>query len=242
MTSKKPAMSQDNVPDGRSDGERENHGIDNATVDRLIPEMFDQMRSNLEMSSFDKVQGKGYQKMSYDSLVNTQSMLRELETLDKLIPMFESVNNSLQKAVPSHLRRIHEICKSTNAMLDSWVNIQSQAGYVNKLMDSEEYVKYSEAQLRKDDSVTAETVISEKMKEIETLKQQIADEKAKKNSQSASGGQTSGDLRPRSGGRLAKNASNKAITNSRMRRPSAIPKVTSRLTRPTASSSRKMFR
>ncbi|QLL34992.1 hypothetical protein HG536_0H03680 [Torulaspora globosa] len=236
-------MSQDNVPDGQPDNGRDNHRMDNS-VNRLIPQMFDQMRSNLGMNSFDQVKGKDYQTASHNSLVNTQSMLRELETLDKLIPMFESVNNSLQKAVPSHLRRIHEICKSTNAMLDSWVNIQSQAGYVNKLMDSEEYLKYSEAQLRKDDSVTVETVISEKMREIEALKQQVANEKAKKTftEQSTSGGQTSGGLRPGSGGRLAKSGSNKAITNSRMRRPSAIPKVTSRLTRPTASSSRKMFR
>ncbi|QLQ82113.1 hypothetical protein HG537_0G03680 [Torulaspora globosa] len=233
-------MSQDNVPDGHSDGDREHHAMDSSAVNRLIPQMFDQMRSNLGMNSFDKVQGKSYQTASYNSLVNTQSMLKELETLDKLIPMFESVNQSLQKAVPSHLKRIHEICKSTNAMLDSWVSIQSQAGYVNKLMDSEEYVKYSEAQLRKDDSITAETVISEKMNEIEALKKQIANEKAKRTlvDQSTSNGQNSAGLRPGSSGRVAKNS----ITSSRMRRPSAIPKVTSRLTRPTASSSRKMFR
>lgn len=233
-------------PDQPLEGAIELHTMDNSTVNKLIPQMFDQMRSNLGIKSLGQVNGKDHRiaGSSSSSSINTQSLLKELETLDKLIPMFESVNSSLQKAVPSHLGRLHEICKSTNTMLDSWVNIQSQAGYVNKLMDSKEYLEYSDAQLRKGDSVNAETVIAEKVREVESLKQQIENEKAKKISdhQSSTKERTSGGLRPGSGGRVTKGTSGRPIISSRMKKPSAIPKVTSRLARPTASSSRKMFR
>lgn len=218
--------------------------MDSSTVNKLIPQMFDQMRSNLGMKGFDQVNDSRTAKNSSNSLVNTQSMLKELETLDKLIPMFESLNDSLQKSVPSHLERIHEICKSTSTTLDSWVNIQSQAGYINKLMDSEAYLEYSDAQLRKGDSAKAEALITEKTREIESLKQQVEAEKLKRISanESNSSDKTFGAGRPGSSGRVAKSTVNKPALSSRMKRPSAIPKVTSRLTRPTASSSRKMFR
>lgn len=217
--------------------------MDDSTVNRLIPQMFDQMRSNLGIKpgEADYEQGHHLSQKARGSAINTQSLLKELGSLDKIIPMIEAIDSSLQRAVPSHLNKLHEICKSTNAMLDSWVNIQSHAGYVHNLMDSEKYLKFCDSQLKSGEAVTAESTIADELKQIEALKQQIAKEEAKRTNvdQNTSVDSTATGKRPISAGKVDKRRS---LARSRIQRPSAIPSVTSRLTRPTASSSRKMFR
>lgn len=237
-------MSHEDVSsDGLPNKSAEEYVMDDSTVNKLIPQMFDQMRSNLGIKPREHDDGHGHylDSSAQGSAINTQSLLKELGSLDKIIPMIEAVDSLLQKAVPSHLNRLHEICKSTNAMLDSWVSIQSHAGYVHNLMDSDKYLKYCDTQLNSGDAVTAEAIIAEEMKEIESLREQIANEGNKKlnREQKPSSDGPVSVRGPTSAGKVNKN---KSIIRSRVQRPSAIPSVTSRITRPTASSSRKMFR
>lgn len=236
-------MSHDDVSsDGLPNKSAEGYAMDDSTVNKLIPQMFDQMRSNLGIKPRERDDGHGHylNSTAQGSAINTQSLLKELGSLDKMIPMIEAVDSLLQKAVPSHLNRLHEICKSTNAMLDSWVSIQSHAGYVHNLMDSDKYLKYCDTQLKSGDAVTAEAIIAEEMKEIESLREQIANEENRKlNGEKKSSDGPVSVRGPTSAGKVNKN---KSAIRSRVQRPSAIPSVTSRITRPTASSSRKMFR
>lgn len=241
---KTPKMVQEDVSSDELPGKSANgYEMDDSTVNKLIPQMFDQMRSNLGIKAGDQGDGDGHHQKftAQGSSINTQSLLKELGSLDKIIPIIEAIDSSLQKAVPSHLNRLHEICKSTNAMLESWVTIQSHAGYVHNLMDSEKYLKYCDTQLKAGEPVAAETVIAEEMKEIQSLKQQIAQEQNKtvnRDQKPSAEGSATGN-RPVSAKKVTKN---RPYMNSRIQRPSAIPSVTSRLARPTASSSRKMFR
>lgn len=185
------------------------------------------------------------QSGSHSSAITNQSLLRELESLDKIIPMIETVDDALQKALPSHLNRIHEICKSTNAMLDSWINIQSQAGYIHRLMSSEAYLKTATSQSASEDIPRAEEVIAAEVSEIEKLKQAIAEEEDHRigrdhaNTMNA----TSATRKIPNNARNTRGGIRRVpAVGSRLKRPSGIPSVSSRLARPTASSSRKMFR
>ncbi|MCG8711222.1 hypothetical protein JHU04_004624, partial [Brenneria sp. 4F2] len=83
-------------------------------------------------------------------------------------PMVESVDNSLRMSVPQHLDRINEICKSTNTMLDSWINIQSQADYIYKLMSSPNYIEHASAQLS-EPGITSEELLAAEIQKNDTL-------------------------------------------------------------------------
>lgn len=220
--------------------------LDTSTVNELIPQMFDQMRSNMGTSNSKQINNSVplTQAGSPSSAITTQSLLKELEALDKIIPMIETVDDALQKALPSHLNRIHEICKSTNAMLDSWINIQSQAGYVHSLMSSEAYLRTT-SQSSSEDIPRAEELIAAEVREIEKLKQAIVEEE-----ENRMGRDHPNTMNVTSATRKVPNSSRNArggirrgaAIRPRLNRPSGIPSVSSRLARPTASSSRKMFR
>lgn len=202
--------------------------------------MFEEMRSNLGKASDDS----NYQPNSQNSVITTQSLLRELEVLDKIIPMVENVEDSLKSSIPQHLDRINEICKSTNSMLDSWIDIQSQAGYINKLMSSADYLKHTST-LAEGEGADSEELLAAEIKENESLREQLKQEEdkevARKNAQTQTQvkqDSTKGVEQIHS--RVTK-PGNSRIPRSRTTRPN-IPSVTERLTRPTASSTRKMFR
>lgn len=218
--------------------------MDTSTVNELIPQMFDQMRSNMGTNNSKRINNSVplTQAGSPSSAITTQSLLKELEALDKIIPMIETVDDALQKALPSHLNRIHEICKSTNAMLDSWINIQSQAGYIHRLMSSEAYLRTT-SQSSSEDIPRAEEVIAAEVREIEKLKQAIVEEEENRNGRDHANTMTSAIRKIPNSSRNARGGIKRgAAIRSRLNRPSGIPSVSSRLARPTASSSRKMFR
>lgn len=207
--------------------------MDPFALNNLIPQMFEEMRSNLGKGAED---GNNH-TASQNSVITTQSLLRELEVLDKIIPMVENVENSLNLSIPQHLDRIHEICKSTNSMLDSWIDIQSQAGYINRLMRSSAYLKHASA-LTTTDGTSGDELLAAEIKENESLKEQLKQEQDKEIARKDAQNQTRQDSQTNP--RVSK-PGNSRIPRSRITRPN-IPSVTERLTRPTASSTRKMFR
>lgn len=208
--------------------------MDSSTINKLIPQLFEEMRSNLGRDTADMNQS------SQNSTITTQSLLKELEVLDKIIPMVESVDNSLRISVPQHLDRINEICKSTNTMLDSWINIQSQADYIYKLMSSPNYIEHASAQLR-EPGVASEELLAAEIQKNDTLKKQLKEEQDKNTlrNNAHSGLKQETPRRPTSTSRISKPTA--GYDRSRAGRTST-PNVTERLARPTASSTRKMFR
>lgn len=208
--------------------------MDSSAVNKLIPQLFEEMRSNLGKGP------DGSHQSSHNSVITTQSLLRELEVLDKIIPMVENVNKSLQMSIPQHLDRINEICKSTNTMLDSWINIQSQAGYIYKLMNSPNYLKHASVQVR-EQGTTSDELIAAEVQRIDALKEQLRQEHEKD------------ALRKSAQSNIKQEPPNRPSSKSRVSKPDTrfdrtragrtkIPSVTERLLRPTASSTRKMFR
>lgn len=208
--------------------------MDSSTVNKLIPQLFEEMRSNLGKDTVDVNQS------SQNSIITTQSLLKELEVLDKIIPMVETVDNSLRMSVPQHLDRINEICKSTNTMLDSWINIQSQADYIYKLMSSPNYIEHASAQLS-EPGITSEELLAAEIQKNDTLKKQLKEEQDKNalRNNAHSGVKQETPRHPTSTSRISKPTAR--FDRSRAGRTST-PKVTERLARPTASSTRKMFR
>lgn len=146
--------------------------LDNATINKLIPQIFDQMRSNLNSSTTTTaaaITKKAKQQfLINNSSITTQSLLKESEMLDKIIPVIENLNESLRNATPQNLQRIYETCLSTNKVLDAWINIQSQAGHIYDLMDSEQYLEYAKA-VQQDEKLTAEQFLQSKKKEVQEL-------------------------------------------------------------------------
>ncbi|GCE98925.1 DASH complex subunit duo1 [Zygosaccharomyces mellis] len=211
--------------------------MDSFALNKLIPQMFEEMRSNLGKGPDDT----NNHPNSQNSVITTQSLLKELEVLDKIIPMVENVENSLKLSIPQHLERIHEICKSTNSMLDSWIDIQSQAGYINKLMRSSAYLRHTST-LTTTNGTSSEELLAVETKENEYLKEQLRQEQGKEISRKNLQTQPKQDqLKGAQTNSRVTKPGNSKIPRSKVTR-SDIPSVTERLTRPTASSTRKMFR
>ncbi|CCD26739.1 Duo1p NDAI_0I01700 [Naumovozyma dairenensis CBS 421] len=223
--------------------------IDDSTINKLIPQIFDQMKSNFDattttMGSRTRRDTTNFSMSS--SFTSTQSLLKELESLDKIIGMIENVDKTLKSASPQHLNRIYEVCKSTNTILDSWIDIQSQAGYITRLMNDPVYLKYSSDQLFNDDN--ADEYLALEVEETEKLKKQIEIEQQRK-LLATTERQTLSNSRPQVNVRSRTHVSKPVVrrpvpTDSRGNRPkpSGIPTIPTRLARSTASSSRKMFR
>lgn len=100
-------------------------------VDKLIPQIFDEMRSNLDSISY---------RMT--SAITTQSLMNELESLDKIIKVIDGINDSVIDMIPNHIGKMYDVCHSSNVLLDSWVGIQSQAGYIYRLMSDPVYINH----------------------------------------------------------------------------------------------------
>ncbi|CAI4039214.1 hypothetical protein SMKI_07G1910 [Saccharomyces mikatae IFO 1815] len=242
--------------------------LDDPTIDKLIPEIFNEMRSNLNKTTSKSPKSKGI-KATNDVLatnnsirpfnsITTQSLLKESESLDKITAMIRNVTDALKKNLPVYVGQVHEVCKSTNSILDSWINIHSQAGYIHKLMSDQTYLKLINDKLKSEDTnindedgSTLHKMIALKKKEVLDLRQKLENKKGEKDdvpSKSPIQG-INPRYRPQPGRRPI--TSTGSGNSSRVRkppqvpaskRPSSIPRVTSRWTKPTASSSRKMFR
>ena len=241
--------------------------LDDSTIDKLIPQIFNEMRSNLNNTTnkFPKSTGGGASdNISADSnsirsfnSITTQSLLKESESLDKITAMIKNVTAALKNNLPVYVNQVHEVCKSTNSILDSWINIHSQAGYIHKLMSDQTYLKLINDRLHNEnvntndeDGSTLHNVIALKKKEILDLRQKLENRKGEKDAAPAK--PPNQGLNPRYGVQSGRRPVSSAgiSNNGRVRkthvpaskRPSGIPRVTNRWTKPTASSSRKMFR
>ncbi|XDT40016.1 DASH complex subunit Duo1 [Nakaseomyces glabratus] len=208
--------------------------LDNSAINQLIPEIFDQMRHNAARTRDAK---KPSAMVEESGSITTQSLLRELETLDKVIATIRSIDSVVKGALPSHMNKIHHVCKSTNKMLDNWINIQSQAGYAHHIMDSRTGYKTG--------SNSNEEVVEQYKQEIAELQKSIKMEEdklipaqVKGNGNGPTGQRLYGNSYRQPTGRVTKAT---ALRNAR-NRPSGIPQISSRLTRPTASSNLKRQR
>ncbi|EJS43760.1 duo1p [Saccharomyces arboricola H-6] len=238
--------------------------LDDSTIDKLIPQIFNEMRSNLNSTTnkSSKNMEKGNLLAANTSIrpfnsITTQSLLKESESLDKISSMIQNVTNALRNNLPVYINQVHEVCKSTNSILDSWINIHSQAGYIHKLMSDQTYLKlinerlnHEKTNANDEDGSTLHNVIALKKREVLDLRQEL--ESKKKEKDEVPSKSTNQGLNPRYGVQSGRRpvSSTGSVNNSRVRRPhvlaskrpSGIPRVTNRWTKPTASSSRKMFR
>lgn len=242
--------------------------LDDSTIDKLIPQIFNEMRSNLNSTANKSSKGTQNDANNENILatntfirpsnsVTTQSLLKESESLDKITAMIQNVTGALKNNLPVYVDQVHDVCKSTNSILDSWINIHSQAGYIHKLMTDQTYLKIIKDRLNNEktntndeDDSTLHNMIALKKREVLNLRQKLENKKREKeNLPSKSTNQGSNPRYASQPGRRPVSANGNG-NNSRAKRPpipaskrpSGIPRVTSRWTKPTASSSRKMFR
>lgn len=181
------------------------------SVDKLIPQVFDELRSNMDSLNYNSI-----------SLITTQSLITELESLDKITEVIDSINNSINSVISTDIDKIHEVCQSSNKLLDSWIGIQSQAGYIYRLMGEPTYI-----QNLKEDGI--ENTFEEEIKlENETI-EQIKNEITKITSPSVP--IASKDSR-----------NGNSTRGSNIRKQSTLAKRPTGIRRPTATRERKLFR
>ncbi|KAK5781230.1 hypothetical protein RI543_001630 [Arxiozyma heterogenica] len=185
--------------------------------------------------------------MNQISFLATQSVIDERSSLDNIIETIDKVNNTLSTITPKNMKRIYEVCKSTNAILDTWVDIQSQAMYLNKMMKNTRYIEHLEALEKGHD------IIGERVEEINRLKDELSllrGQQTSKKIDKVSSSSTMGRLQRRVANtknqrisRLANGNIHNSISKvSQNRNLSSIPRVSSnRITKPTESSLRKTF-
>ncbi|SCV01024.1 LAMI_0G08856g1_1 [Lachancea mirantina] len=205
------------------------HQFNDQSIDRLIPEIFDQMKSNLDAV---KTSTRPFVSAGTRSTLTTQSLLEESRMLDKIIPVVEKLETTLSVAGPQHLKRIKETCESTNKILDAWINIQSQGGYAYDLMNNEQYMNYFNA-LQNDETMTAEGYMNEKRQEVATLRDQL--ESKKKMSENTLGKPANINQRPLSSESTTATAKSRTGNKARqtgMPKPSNIPRSKTRATKP----------
>lgn len=145
--------------------------MDEKTINQIIPQIFERKKTNADNST---ITSKLQQSMSQISSLATQSLIQESESLDKIIDMIENVDKVVKGSSSQNLKRMHEVCKSTNAILDIWIEIQSQATYVNNMMNNTKYIEYLKLKQ------SGKEIIEEETKEIEQLREEIAKLKEEK--------------------------------------------------------------
>ena len=133
------------------------HKVDVTTISKMIPQIFDQMRSQTTSTNF----------VSTTASLSTQSLLKEQEELDKIIPVIQNLNAKIKECKEGDMERIKETCRAMNIILDKFINIQSQASYVNKLMRNEEYLDYVAS------GKSEEEYLLEKQKELDELDKKV---------------------------------------------------------------------
>lgn len=151
-----------------------NNTLDDATINKMIPAIFDQMRSNQQLNSKISFTSK-------NSTLSTQSLLKEQEQLDKIISVIENLNKSLKNCAPDNLNRIKKTCEMVNRVLDTWIEIQSQANYFAELMNNNLYLKYVNSiknnEINNKEDNNQLDYLTMKIKEVEELKKKIQEKK-----------------------------------------------------------------
>ena len=134
-------------------------------INKIIPQIFEKKRNTIDSAT---ITSKLQASMSQISSLATQSVIDERSSLDNIIETIDKVNDILSTTTPKNMKRIYEVCKSTNSILDIWVNIQSQAMYLNKMMKDTKYIEYLEAIEKGHD------IIAERTEEIKRLKDELS--------------------------------------------------------------------
>ncbi|CUS21270.1 LAQU0S02e09912g1_1 [Lachancea quebecensis] len=205
---------------------------EDSNINKLIPEIFDQMRSNLSLAS--TAGGfKPFVSSKSSSSLATQSLLEESKCLDKIIPVIQKLNSSLSSSGPQHLKRIKETCESSNKILDAWIKIQSQAGYIHELMSDQSYLEYVSA-AQENEALTAEVFVQRKETQVASLKRTLEEkqqlrESAKKE-QEVRG---SSDVPSSQRGRRVFDS--KKDARGGMKKPTGIPRSSTRVSKPPLS-------
>ncbi|AAS50528.2 AAR161Wp [Eremothecium gossypii ATCC 10895] len=145
-----------------------NGGVDSAALDELIPQIFDQMRTN-------QLDGSGAAAWG-TAAVSTATLLKEMEQLDQIIPVLQQLNESLRRSTGENLSRIRRTCEAVNRVLDTWIKIQSQAGYVGELMDDSEYLSYMEK--TRGDEGQQQAYMESLRKQVEELRRKVDERRA----------------------------------------------------------------
>ncbi|SCU81370.1 LAFA_0C04390g1_1 [Lachancea sp. 'fantastica'] len=211
----------------------EGNGLDNSAINKLIPEIFDQMRSNLSIGPSGKPLKPFVSAAATPSSMTAQSLLEESKCLDEIIPVIQTLNSSLSSAGPQHLKRIRETCESSNKVLDTWIRIQSQAGYAYELMNDESYLEFVTA-AQQDQTLTPQAHLERKQNQVTELRRilenkQNLKEKAQVEEKERQSMNNSSIRRPKRFGTTNRTPA----TRGGMRKPSGIPRSTSRITKPT---------
>lgn len=131
--------------------------LDANTITRMIPQIFDQMRSQTNSTNF----------VSTPASISTQKLLKEQEQLDNIISVLQKLNKMLKDCKDGDLERIKETCTGMNMILDKFINIQSQATYVKSLMQDEEYLKYVVS------GQSEEDYLNERVREVDELRKKV---------------------------------------------------------------------
>lgn len=220
--------------------------FDEKTINKIIPQIFEKKRNTIDSAT---ITSKLQASMSQISSLATQSVIDERSSLDNIIETIDKVNDILSTTTPKNMKRIYEVCKSTNSILDIWVNIQSQAMYLNKMMKDTKYIEYLEAIEKGHD------IITERMEEIKRLKDELSLSRDTQTSNKINRPNTSSTIerlqrrvtntRNQRSSRLAANGTTQRSTSKvhQNRVQSSIPRVSfNRITKPTESSLRKTFR
>ena len=219
--------------------------FDEKTINKIIPQIFEKKRNTIDSAT---ITSKLQASMSQISFLATQSVIDERSSLDNIIETIDKINNTLSTITPKNMKRIYEICKSTNSILDTWVNIQSQAMYLNKMMKDTKYVEYLEAIEKGHD------IIGERVEEINILKHELSSlrsHQTPKKIDKSKSSSTIERLQRRVTGtknqgisRLTNGTAQKSTSKiSRNRVTSNMPRVSyNRITKPTESSSRKTYK
>lgn len=133
------------------------HKLDASTISKMIPQIFDQMRRQTGSKNF----------ASTPASISTQSLLKEQEQLDKIIHVIQNLNERIKDCKEGDMERIKETCHAMNTILDKFISIQSQASYVNSMMNNEEYLDYVAS------GKSEEEYISAKQREVEELEKRV---------------------------------------------------------------------
>ena len=174
--------------------------LDDNTINKLIPQIFGEVRSTIDAANQQHITS-----IMDTSSITTHSVSIELDNLDRIIPLIERIDECVRTVLPSNMEKLHEICKSTNAILDAWISVQSQAGYIHQLMDEPMYISDL-----KENGLDNERGLEEELSlEIEGLKRDIEKERQMRS--------TPAQPLTSSGVRTAQRsiAGNKGITSSR---------------------------
>ncbi|SCU83870.1 LAME_0C07074g1_1 [Lachancea meyersii CBS 8951] len=209
------------------------NGLDNSSINKLIPEIFDQMRSNLSLGPSGKNMKPFLSASTTSSSMTAQSLLEENKCLDEIIPVIQTLESSLRSAGPQHLKRIRETCESSNKILDSWIRIQSQAGYAYELMDDKSYLEYVVA-AQQNAALTPQAYLEQKQAQVADLRRTLDEKiKSRENAYAEEKQRQMNENNPAKRERRY-GAASRAPTRGNMKKPSGIPRSTSRITKPSA--------